>query len=279
MADEAVTPDLVELTRLRYEIMDRDLSFDAIAAFYLPDAVMDLSHSGGGRHEGVDAIGAALIDYWRTWEEHHHYVEEILDLGHGVVFSSLREDGRVRGSDSFVEGRSAWVTEWVDGKVARTTGYAGDTYKARAAAERLAEERAEAATPDLVDVFRRLDEAMSRGDVDAVMAFYAPDAVWDLSEGGLGTTEGVAAIRSFFGEWASNYEEIAFDTGEIRDLGNGVSLSVVDQRARPRGSAGQVAFRYAAVTVWADGLIARVKNYTDRAEAHAAAERLAEERG
>lgn len=51
MTDEFTTPDLVELTRLRYEIMDRDLGFDAIAAFYLPDAVMDLSHSGGGRHE------------------------------------------------------------------------------------------------------------------------------------------------------------------------------------------------------------------------------------
>jgi hypothetical protein len=139
MTDEFTTPDLVELTRLRYEIMDRDLGFDAIAAFYLPDAVMDLSHSGGGRHEGVDAIGAALIDYWGTWEEHHHYVEEILDLGHGVVFSSLREDGRVRGSDSFVEGRSAWVTEWVDGKVARATGYGADIDEARAAAERLAE--------------------------------------------------------------------------------------------------------------------------------------------
>ena len=120
---------------------------------------------------------------------------------------------------------------------------------------------------------------MSRGDVDAVMAFYAPDAVWDLSEGGLGTTEGVAAIRSFFGEWASNYEEIAFDTGEIRDLGNGVSLSVVDQRAPPAWQRRSSRVRYAAVTVWADGLIARVKNYTDRAEAHAAAERLAEERG
>ncbi len=133
-------------------------------------------------------------------------------------------------------------------------------------------------TPDLVELTRRLDDAMSRGDVDAVMAFYAPDAVWDLSEGGLGTAEGVAAIRSFFGEWASNYEEITFDTGEIRDLGNGVSFSVSNQRARPRGSSGQVAFRYAAVTVWTDGLIARVRGYSDINEARAAAERLAEER-
>jgi hypothetical protein len=36
MTDEFTTPDLVELTRLRYEIMDRDLGFDAIAAFSCP---------------------------------------------------------------------------------------------------------------------------------------------------------------------------------------------------------------------------------------------------
>jgi len=136
----------------------------------------------------------------------------------------------------------------------------------------------ESSTPDLIDVLRRLDEAMNRGDIDAVMAFYAPDAVWDMSEGGLGAFEGVAAIRTFFGEWASNYEEIAFDTREIRYLGGGVSLSVVDQRARPRGSKGQVAFRFAAVTVWAEGLILRSTGYNDIDEARAAAERLAEER-
>jgi ketosteroid isomerase-like protein len=140
MADESTTPDLVALTRLRYEIVDRSLNFDAIAAFYLPDAVMDLSHVGLGTYEGVDAVGAVLTDYWRTWEEHHHYVEEILDLGNGVVFASLREDGRLKGSNSFVEGHTAWITEWVEGKIARNTSYpAAD--EARAAAECLAEER------------------------------------------------------------------------------------------------------------------------------------------
>src|SRR5271168_658825 len=119
MAEEPTTPDPVELTRLRYEIMDRDFSFDAIAAFYLTDAVMDFSALGGGTVEGVDAIGATLTDYWRTWEEHHHYVEELLDLRNGVVFASVREDGRLSGSDSFVEARSASVIEWVDGKIAR----------------------------------------------------------------------------------------------------------------------------------------------------------------
>src|SRR5437870_2377900 len=104
MSDESTTPDLVELTRLGFDYMDRAFDFDALAPGYLPDAEMDLSHMGLGRYEGVDAVGAFLTEYWRTWEDHQHYVEEILDLGHGVVFASLREDGRVKGSNAFVEG-------------------------------------------------------------------------------------------------------------------------------------------------------------------------------
>ncbi len=50
--------------------------------------------------------------------------------------------GRLKGSSSFVEGHSAWVTEWVEGKIARDTAYT-DVEEARAAAERLAQERAD----------------------------------------------------------------------------------------------------------------------------------------
>ena len=37
----------------------------------------------------------------------------------------------------------------------------------------------ESATPDLADVFRRLDDAMNRNDIDEVMSFFAAGAVWD----------------------------------------------------------------------------------------------------
>ena len=43
-------------------------------------------------------------------------------------------------------------------------------------------------------------------------------------------------------------------------------------------ASGEVRLRYAAVGVWADGLVVRVTNYTDVDEARAAAERLAESR-
>ena len=136
----------------------------------------------------------------------------------------------------------------------------------------------EAATPDLVELWRRLVEAARRHDLDAVMAFYAPDAVMDLSDAGLGIYEGVSAIRGFFEDWRGNYDELRIEAEEILDLDNGVVFAVMSQNARPVGSSGYVHGRYGVVAVWDAGLIVRTTNYFDVDEARVAAERLAEER-
>jgi ketosteroid isomerase-like protein len=131
-------PDLEETRRW----VEAD-SYDEFAAFieryYAPDAVWDMGE-GLGPFEGLAAILAALRDYWTIWEEHHHYLEDVVDLGHGVVYIVVREYGRMKGSDSHIQRRNAWVNVWDDGKVLRNTRYA-DIDQARAAAERLALER------------------------------------------------------------------------------------------------------------------------------------------
>jgi len=96
---------------------------------------------------------------------------------------------------------------------------------------------------------------------------------------GLGVYTGLAATRGFFEDWLGNYDEFQVDVEEILDLGSGVTLAVIVQQGRPAGSDGEVQLRYAAVAVWADGLIVRVTNYGDQDEARTAEERLAEERG
>jgi hypothetical protein len=47
----------------------------------------------------------------------------------------------------------------------------------------------------------------------------------------------------------------------------------------PLASSVDVRLRFASVAEWTNGLIVRIRNYTDIDEAHAAAELLAEERG
>ena len=137
----------------------------------------------------------------------------------------------------------------------------------------------ESTTPDLVELQRRLTDAISGRDVDAMMAFWAPDGVYDMSPMGMGVFEGQRAARGFIEDWWGPYEEYEVEAEEILDLGNGVGFRVLIQKGRPVGSSGEVELRYAAVGVWEDGKIARITNYGDIDEGRAAAERLARERG
>jgi len=111
------------------------------------------------------------------------------------------------------------------------------------------------------------------------MRFYAHDAVWDGSSGGIGSFEGAAAIRGFLEDWHAAYEENEYHQEEAQDLGNGVLFAVATLGGRPAGSAGWVQERYGYTVTWADGMIARVVVRADIDEARADAERLAEERG
>jgi ketosteroid isomerase-like protein len=136
----------------------------------------------------------------------------------------------------------------------------------------------ESTTPDLVALTRQLFDAASSGDVDALMQFYAPDAVWETT---LVTLDGSAAIRERLEEWLGAFDELELELEEILDLGNGVTLTVVNQRARPAGSSssgGYMQRQEALIGVWEQGMVTHATTYLDIDEAHAAAERLAEER-
>jgi ketosteroid isomerase-like protein len=101
--------------------------------------VWDLSESHPRIYEGVAAIRDFLVGYWATWEDHHHEIEEILDLSNGVLSVAIREDGCPRGSNARVQSSHLQVFEWGQGEIVRITGYP-DIDAARAAAERLAEQ-------------------------------------------------------------------------------------------------------------------------------------------
>ncbi len=135
----------------------------------------------------------------------------------------------------------------------------------------------ESTTPDLVEHARRFFEAANRREFDSIPSFYAPGAVLDSM--GMGASfDGVAAIRGFFEDFISAYEEFEVEPEEILDLGNGVVLTVALQQGRPVGSSGRVQMRFASVAIWVDGVIARLTMYPDIDEARAAAERLVKER-
>jgi ketosteroid isomerase-like protein len=137
----------------------------------------------------------------------------------------------------------------------------------------------ESKTPDLVALGLQAYEALSCGDFDAAMSLFAADAVYDGSDGGIGTFEGVEAIRGFIEDWFRSWEEYRYEAEETLDLGHGVVVFVLREGGRLIGGDGRVEQRAAHVTTWADGLMERVAAFSDLDEARATAERLAEERG
>jgi ketosteroid isomerase-like protein len=140
MSGKPTTPDLVELTHRFFEAANKR-EFDSIPSFYAPDAVLD-SMGMGASFEGVAAIRGFFEDFIGAYEEWEVEPEETLDLGNGVTFSVALQQGRPVGSSGRVQMRFASVGLWADGAVVRQTLYT-DIDEARAAAERLAQERAD----------------------------------------------------------------------------------------------------------------------------------------
>ena len=137
MAEESTTPDLVELGRQAVEATNHG-DIDPLLGLYAPDAVYVTE--GLGRFEGRAAIRSFIEDFRGSFENFVFEVEEILDLGNGVVYARQVLTGRLLGGGGDVSMRSGWVVTFVDGLIVRSASYK-DPDEARAAAERLAEER------------------------------------------------------------------------------------------------------------------------------------------
>ena len=93
----------------------------------------------GDIFEGQAAIRAFVEGWFGMYEELEFKLEEVHDLGNGVVLAVVLQEARPAGIAGHVQQREGWVYVWVAGLIARLT--ASDIEEARAAAERLAEER------------------------------------------------------------------------------------------------------------------------------------------
>ena len=139
MSEESTTPDLVRLARQGYAAISRG-DLDGVMSLFAADAVYDMSAAGLETFEGAEAIRGFVEDWYRSWEEYDGRGGGALDLGHGVVLS------RPSGGRSL--GRRQWSRraaggaprQWTNGKIEWHKHYL-DPDEARAAAERLAEER------------------------------------------------------------------------------------------------------------------------------------------
>ena len=134
----------------------------------------------------------------------------------------------------------------------------------------------ESTTPGPVELTRLAFEAVNQRDIDAVIAFFAPNAVFD---GRVELSEGRASIRAVLDDWFGSFSELRMEVEELVVLDDGVVLAVVNQEGRPVGVDGHVRQREGWAICWSpDGLLVRLTTYTDIDKARTAAEGLAESR-
>jgi ketosteroid isomerase-like protein len=136
MAEESTRPDAVEgiLSALGTDGMD----VAGFVRFFAPDAVF---LTGVGRFEGRDAIRRYCEDFNSAYDTLSWAPAEVHDLGHGVAWFTAVLAGRLRATSPEVHLRFAVVVTHAGGVVSQWTDYV-TIDEARAAAERLAKERA-----------------------------------------------------------------------------------------------------------------------------------------
>lgn len=136
MPEESTTPDLVGRVGSAFEAVNR-FDVDEVVSSFAEDASFD-GRLVGERFEGRAAIRSFIEGWFGTYEGLVYGLEEVRDLGNGVVFAVVVQDGRPAGSSGHVRQREGWIFVWAGDLVARLIILEVD--EARAAAERLAGE-------------------------------------------------------------------------------------------------------------------------------------------
>ena len=123
-----------------------------------------------------------------------------------------------------------------------------------------------------VEIVRRTVDAYPSGDVEAVLADYDPEVVFDVSsarpEGGVfwgreGVEEGIQA-------WVGRWAEYRFEVEDIIDAGDRV-LMIIREFGRGEGSGVEVNQHTFWVQTMRNGKIVRAKLFVDRDQALEAA--------
>ncbi len=145
MPEEPQTTDLVELVRGTYAALNaRD--FDAVLQRFGADSFWDVTCWGLGTHTGLAAIGHFLEDWFGSLAGYEVRIEEMHELGNGVIWLVVLQIAHPVGSRSLLRVQSAPVFVWAQGRIEQLTLYR-DSEEARAAGERLAAQREVRAQP------------------------------------------------------------------------------------------------------------------------------------
>jgi ketosteroid isomerase-like protein len=139
MSEERGTSDLVELTRRQFGCAKVG-DWDGVLTFYSPDTDWDMTPGGLSKYDGPAALRRFFVEWSGSYKEWDVELEEVSDLGDGMVLAVALTRGKPGRGAGWVELRFATIARWIDGRIARITSYT-DIDEARTAAARVARER------------------------------------------------------------------------------------------------------------------------------------------
>ena len=139
MSEESPTPYPVDRTHELHRLLNsRDL--DAVTDLFAPGSIWDASRWGLGSHEAPTSLRRFLQDWIGSFDVYELTLEEVQDLGNGIVFAVFFHAADLQGGGGSLRVRSSAVLDWEAGQLVGLTSYR-DMNKARATARRLAQER------------------------------------------------------------------------------------------------------------------------------------------
>ena len=123
-----------------------------------------------------------------------------------------------------------------------------------------------------MEIVRRAVEAYEREGLDGSMRYYAPEIEWSTTDESIerATYRGHDGVRRFFGSFDDEFDDLRFDVEELIDAGEQVVLTL-RVGGRGKASGAPVEGTMSVVCSLRDGMVYRVRNYAEKAQALEAA--------
>jgi len=262
MLEEPAKPDPLKLTLRAYEQLNaRDWA--GLTEAFEADAVWDVSRWGLGTHRGHAGVRRFLEDWFGGLEKFEVQVEELHDLGNGIVLAVVLQVAHQAGSSATLRIRSAPVFRWSASRIAAVTIYP-DATEGRAAAERAAQ----GAAPGNVQRHAILAQAVNERRLPVELL--APG--FRLENHASAVTDYSYHDARGWREWMSDLFEVFapgahYGVEEVIASGDDFVVASFLLAGRGARSADPLEFRWAGVTWFLGGKAIRAVGYASREEA------------
>lgn len=111
----------VEIVRRAFEAVNARLEFPR--ELFHPDYELDLTDSAGPVLQGIGAAQETMREYWEMFDDFQYEIEEVIHADEEQVVVSVRDGGRMKGSDAEMWTRFFDVVTVRQGKIVRLSAH------------------------------------------------------------------------------------------------------------------------------------------------------------